>query len=278
MRFSRQCREGSECLGPTPGTLASHLVARSRYHIHQHRCHHVERCVGNLFWLADLTTAAPWHYPRNCQRWLGSSMIPYSIQINHRWAIREPNQKERRAWPAEACPGQWPDFLEMHRAEMMSQTTRHSCDQDSRQMVHAHASVRSTDTVWATTYVWKILLFVITTTQHNNPLAGLGLPLLFCLCFHHQCMSTMGDVSHCYQSHHWRLYRSKWRMKTVHFVGFPSQSPQICTNAGMHGCSAALVQVSQSLAHCCYIVEDGEKGDRVLFQRCPVAWGLLFWW
>ena len=30
-------------------------------------------------------------------------------------------------------------------------------------------------------------------------------------------------------------------MKTVHFVGFPSQSPQICTNAGMHGCSAALV-------------------------------------
>lgn len=30
-------------------------------------------------------------------------------------------------------------------------------------------------------------------------------------------------------------------MKTVHFVGFPSQSPQICTNAGMHGWSAALV-------------------------------------
>ena len=79
---------------------------------------------------------------------------------------------------------------------------------------------------------------------HNIiPWLGWGCPCYFvCAFITSVCpLWVTFRIAHCYQSHHWRLYRSKWRMKTVHFVGFPSQSPQICTNAGMHGWSAALV-------------------------------------
>ena len=110
---------------------------------------------------------------------------------------------------------------------------------------------------------------------HNIiPWLGWGCPCYFvCAFITSVCpLWVTFRIAHCYQSHHWRLYRSKWRMKTVHFVGFPSQSPQICTNAGMHGWSAALVHAWLFL----HLPVHEERPVNIEYRLCVCAWQRCF--